>query len=204
MRKVREALEAFCKEFVRQPYLCYTEHGLHAHFYCMLRRRLEEDERYVLLNQRKIMVVQKEYPTANPLGKSRRQNWDISLIKSPISAARGKTPLYDYLRLECAIEFGLNETKEHLEDDIDRLSHPDSNVENGVVVHLYRLSEGMSGRDLSPRAGQLLSPHRIFELIRDRGIEAYYALFDESGKHDSCVYRVDSEGVHDLLESSKT
>ncbi|MFQ6061367.1 MAG: hypothetical protein ACE5KV_08795 [Thermoplasmata archaeon] len=201
MRKVREALEAFCKEFLRQPYLCYTEHGLHAHFYCLLWRRLSKDERYVRLNQKKVAIIQKEYPTAKPLDKSRRQHWDISIIKSPVPSVPQRTFLYDYLPLECAIEFGLNCTEEHLRDDIDRLSHPDSNVENGIIVHLYRLSEGISGRDLSPATGQLLSPNRIFELIRDTRLEAYYALFDGSGKHESSAWRVDKTGTHDLLRS---
>ena len=33
---VRSTAKEFCLEFVQNPYLCYTEHGLHARFYAML------------------------------------------------------------------------------------------------------------------------------------------------------------------------
>jgi hypothetical protein len=33
-------LVEFCKEFVEHPYLCYTEHGLHALFFARLYERL--------------------------------------------------------------------------------------------------------------------------------------------------------------------
>lgn len=151
------------------------------------------------MGREKVSVVQKEYPTAGTLGKSRRQNRDISLIKSPISAPCAKTPLYDYLRLGRAIEFGLNATREHLEDDIGRLSHSDSNVENGIVVHLYRLSEDKSNRDLSPNTGQLVSPEDMLRMVRGTAIEAYCALSGSSGRHGSCAYRADNEGIHELL-----
>jgi hypothetical protein len=200
MREVRRALEFFCREFVEQPYLCYTEHGLHARFYCLLWRRLPKEKRYVHLGQKDIAVLQKEYPTAKPLGKSKRQHWDVSVIKPLTSSDSGKTLKYDFLPLECVMEFGLNSGEEHLKDDIDRLCHPDSNVQNGIIVHLYRLSERTSARDLSPRTRRLVSPERMLELVCKTNIEVYYALYDDSGRYESCACRVYDAGILDLTK----
>ena len=101
-------------------------------------------------------VLQKEYPTADALGKPKRQHWDIAVLKNPLACLPGKQPPYDYLCLAAVIEFGLNEAREHLEDDIDRLRHPGANVEQGYFVHLYRLTaptvklSGRTGRTHPP------------------------------------------------------
>ena len=69
-------LVEFCKEFVEHPYLCYTEHGLHALFFARLYAALPPDERYLEFAGKRVSVVQKEYPTHHHLDRPRRQNWD--------------------------------------------------------------------------------------------------------------------------------
>jgi hypothetical protein len=86
--KVRTVATDFCTEFVKNPYLCYTEHGLHALFYTKLYNALTPAERYTEWAAHRVCVIQKEYPTARSLGKPRRQNWDIALIKTPPESLR--------------------------------------------------------------------------------------------------------------------
>lgn len=47
---VKKAIEEFCLEFVKKPYLCYTEQGLHARFYLTLYNILPEDRRYIVFD----------------------------------------------------------------------------------------------------------------------------------------------------------
>src|SRR5262245_31346078 len=104
---IRPTLIDFCKEFVDSPYLCYTEHGLHARFHERLYNAFSESERYTHCNGQQLCVVQKEYPTASRLGKSRRQHWDISVVRTPV-VPPARLNAFDYLPLTAVIEFGLN------------------------------------------------------------------------------------------------
>jgi hypothetical protein len=116
----------------------------------MLYNALPADQRYTTWHDYKVCVVQKEYPTAGFLGKPRRQHWDIAVIKTPPqSLVDGIASSYDYLKLAAVVELGMNEGKEHLTDDIERLSHPGANVDQGFIIHLYRLSQ--PGAKLSDR-----------------------------------------------------
>src|SRR6266700_4198811 len=121
----RDTIVAFCQEFIRRPYLCYTEHGHHARCFTQLYNRLRPEDRYTWCNGQELCVLQKEYPTATNLGKSRRQHWDIALIRTPIVAPQ-RPMAFDYLPLAAAIEFGLNCGSDHLQDDIARLCHPEA------------------------------------------------------------------------------
>jgi len=198
---IRKTLTAFCLEFVRNPYLCYTEHGQHALFYSMLFNALPEQQRYLTWNHQKVCVLQKEYPTAGKLGKPQRQHWDIAVLKSPPESIHEKSA-YDYLKLLAAIEFGMNEASEHLEDDISRLCHPEANLEHGFIVHLYRLSEGgklFSGRDWSPKSPRILTLEDVQKLSVGKPIEIYYGLVDSTGKHNSGLW-VFKEGALDAFQ----
>jgi hypothetical protein len=57
----RATIVAFCKEFLSEPYLCYTEHGLHALFFTRLYMALPEALRYRRWNTNKVCTIQKEY-----------------------------------------------------------------------------------------------------------------------------------------------
>jgi hypothetical protein len=134
----RKTLIHFCFDFLERPYLCYnTEHGLHALFLMRLYNALPSENRYSELNGRQFCVVQKEYPTNCNLGKSKRAHWDISIIKQPVITS-DRMSAFDYLPLTAVVEFGLNYDSHHLIDDIRRLSHRESNVDHGLIVHLYR------------------------------------------------------------------
>lgn len=139
---VQQITREFTLEFIRNPYLCYTEHGLHACFYTMLYNALPSDQRYTTWKNQKVCVIQKEYPTAGNLGKPQRQHWDIAVFKTPPSSiiSTGKHS-FDFLRLSTVVEFGMNEPKEHLIDDIERVCHKDANVDRGIAV-LIELSDG--------------------------------------------------------------
>ena len=199
---VRHITEKFTLEFIRNPYLCYTEHGLHALFYTMLYNALHPDQRYTTWNNQKVCVIQKEYPTAGKLGKPRRQHWDIAVIKTPPSSIISKDKhSYDYLKLSSVVEFGMNESEEHLVDDIERLSHEDANVDQGIIVHLYRLSESgakLSGRDKSARSKQILFKETISEIGLDKPIEIYYGLFDNTGTYESGAWLIYNGSIEHL------
>ena len=199
---VSYVLHKFGLEFVRQPYLCYTEHGLHALLFARLFDALWEDERYTDCDGQKVCVLQKEYPTAHDLGKPKRQHWDLSVIKAPAeSIAEGDQPPYDYLKLAAAIEVGLNEPEEHLREDIRRLFHGKANIDRGFVLHLHRLSkpgEPISGRDWSSSSGRIVSAERAREILEeeaskaavDREVEVLYALTGETGGHEAGVWYI--------------
>jgi hypothetical protein len=184
---VRQICRQFCLEFIQNPYLCYTEHGLHALFYTMLYNAMPGDRRYIVWHNHKVCVLQKEYPTARSLSKPRRQNWDIAVIKTPPqSRGDGMASSYDYLRLAAVVEVGLNEAEEHLRDDIERLSHPDANLDHGFIVHLYRLSEPgakISQRDWSAASKRVIPRQSVAGRAEGKPVEVYYALYDCTGKH---------------------
>lgn len=118
---VQTIIEQLCVEFVEFPYISRTEQDIHAKFHLRLSQALPPEEQFVIWEGKRIATVQKEYPSAGALGKSRRQPWDIAVLATPSSAVIGKTPSYDFLRLDSVVEFGLNEGLEHLRDDIQRL-----------------------------------------------------------------------------------
>jgi hypothetical protein len=205
---VREQIEAFCVEFVAKPYLCYTEHGLHALFFTRLYNALPEDGRYGDCDGETICLVQKEYPTATNLGRPKRQHWDVALIKDFKGRLESMPPAgpgsYDRLRLAAAVEFGLNEPLAHLRGDIARLSHDKANVDQGFAVHLYRLSEPgnlFSRRDWSASSGRVKTPQEIDDALPDNPVEVYYALPDRCCKdeHKPGVWRI-SGGKARIME----
>lgn len=173
----------FCKEFLDNPYLCYTEHGLHARFYYGLLKALPEELSYTMFNGKKICTVQKEYRTRTDLGKDWRQNWDIAIIDVNVNS----NLKYDYLPLHSVIEFGLNVGKEHLREDLRRLKHKESNVTNRYIVHLYRINKGFSGRDISSNNKKNMEITDIEAIYKDlksvnnlgsEDVRIYYAKAD--------------------------
>jgi hypothetical protein len=197
----RNTLIDFCFEFLDWPYLCYTEHGLHGLFLTKLYNALPPKNRYSELNGQRFCVVQKEYPTNSKLEKSKRQHWDISVIKQPVMAST-RTPAFDYLPLTVVIEFGLNCNDTHLREDIRRLSHRDSNVDNGFIVHLYRLSnpkDKFSGRDWSAKSARLFDKQKVQTLLQGykapRKLEVLYAIADTTKPDASGLWSITSEGA---------
>ncbi|MEK7396478.1 MAG: hypothetical protein AAB116_06035 [Candidatus Poribacteria bacterium] len=201
---VEETIRTFCLEFLTHPYLCYTEHGLHALFYTRLYNALPPQQRYTVWNNQKLCVIQKEYPTAGLLDKPCRQHWDVAVIATHPQSMSNKQPTYDYLRLSAIIEFGLNEAKEHLQDDIMRVSHIEANTDKGYIVHLYRLSEPkLSGRDWSPKSARILSEKQVAELATSHPVTIYYGIWDASGKHETKLCRIDNNNCIDLIAKDK-
>jgi hypothetical protein len=197
---IRNTITKFCLEFVRNPYLCYTEHGQHALFYSMLFNALPEQQRYLTWQSQKVCVLQKEYPTAGNLGKPQRQHWDIAVLKNPPESLASKSS-YDYLKVFAAIEFGMNEAKDHLEDDIARLCHPEANLEHGFIVHLYRLSESsnlFSGRDWSAKSGQVLKPEKVMKILDRRPVEIFYGLVDSTRVYKAGIWNVKDNVIEQI------
>jgi hypothetical protein len=201
---VRQIARQFCLEFIQCPYLCYTEHGLHARFYTMLYNALPADQRYTTWHNHKVCVIQKEYPTAGPLGKPQRQNWDIALIKTPPqSLADGIASSYDFLRLAAVVEVGMNEAEEHLRDDLERLSHPDANVDQGYIIHLYRLSKPgapLSDRDRSSASRRIVSKERVAEIAAGKPIEVFYGLYDSTRKYAPGAWHIKEGTIVPVLD----
>jgi len=199
---VRETIEGHCLEFAEHPYICYTEHGIHALFLSRFYDALPEDQRYFEWNGQKVCAIQKEYATAHDLGKSRRQHWDIAVLRNP-PITRGEHP-YDFFEIEAAVEFGLNEGRDHLIEDMRRLSHKASNVKTGYAVHLYRISEGVSERDMSPRSTRVwpgesaAERDRLIAEVRRTKVTVYYVLVDSTGTHKPEALVFEQSGIHQI------
>jgi hypothetical protein len=223
IKTLETTIEQFIRNFVRNPYECYTEHGQHALFFTKLYEALPEDKRYLNIEVApdktiRVCAIQKEYPTKVDLGKERRQNWDIAVIKE-----HNAETSYDYLNLSAIVEFGMNASLDHLVDDFLRVSHPDANADNRYIVHLYRLSEAsgksrISGRDWSANArdikqideikqllqqmsaggNSILMDRRIADVLDTRPhekqesckqITAYFAIADSAGVHEQEIFK---------------
>ena len=140
-----------------------------------------------------LYVSQEVVFSAGKLGKPQRQHWDIGVLASPPESKIDGQGAYDYLKLDCVVEFGMNEGKEHLVDDIDRLCHEEANLDLGFAVHLYRLSEPgnkFSSRDWSPRSKRILTAEDIRWLSVDKRVEIYLAIYDSTKTHTSGVWKI--------------
>lgn len=91
----------------------------------MLYNAIPEEQRYITWQNQKVSTLQKEYPTASNLGKPQRQHWDIAVLSTPPESVMIGANSYDYLRLAAVIEFGMNETEEHL---IQAIRHLESKL----------------------------------------------------------------------------
>ena len=194
---IRRTITEFCLEFVRNPYLCYTEHGQHALFYSMLYNMLPEQQRDIIWENQKVGVLQKEYPMAGILGKPQRQHWDIAVLKSPPESIK-ETGGYDYLKLSAVIEFGMNEPIGHLKDDIARICHEEANLEHAFIIHLYRLSESgslFSSRDWSSKSPRILTIEDVRRLSVGEPVEIFYGLADCTGVYQSGVWSIKNGAV---------
>ena len=193
---IKNTIKEFCLEFLQSPYICYTEHGLHAFFYHKLYSRIPEDKKYIQLEKESICIIQKEYPTASNLGKSKRQHWDIAVIESPPKNFLDKHLPYDYLSLNSVIEFGMNNNRDHLREDIRRLSHPDSNVTNKYIIQLYRISEPkFSNRDLSPKSKKILKLNDVKNLVKGRNVEIYFGIVNSTQKQENGLWQINNKDI---------
>ena len=200
-------LKDFCVEFCSEPYLCYTEQGLHALFFSRLYNALPESQRFLEWNGRKVCAIQKEYATAHDLDKSKRQHWDVAVLKTPLTT-RKEYP-YDFFEIDTAVEFGLNAGENHLREDMRRLAHPSSNVRAGFAVHFHRISEGISKRDLSPRSTRiwpgpsLTERDKLLAEVRRTNVTVYYALVDATHRYQSEASILTPSGI-DRIEVDKS
>lgn len=180
---LEETIVQFLKDFVKNPYDCYTEHGQHALFFAKLYNALPNEKLYHMMevvsgHQIRVCTIQKEYPTKVDLGKKRRQNWDIAIIQPPGACVES----YDKLDLSAIVEFGMNEGLEHLVDDFLRVSHPEANADHRYIVHLYRLSaasDRISGRDWSVNARDIKQINDISKLLQKMSAGGDSILTDE-------------------------
>jgi hypothetical protein len=209
---VRQVCQEFAIEFLEKPYLCYTEHGLHALLFARLLNALPHGEQFVEWDIHKVCVLQKEYPTAHDLGKSKRQHWDLAVVKSPPeSLPPSDLRPYDCLRLASAIEVGLNEPKEHLREDIRRLYHQEANIDHGFVLHLYRLSRPgskVSRRDRSSSSRKIFSDLEKIqgmleqeskkETAADREVEILCAVAGHTGEKNRGLWLIGKGGAQQL------
>ena len=200
---VRCVASEFCLDFIQNPYSCYTEHGQHALYFTRLYNALPQEQRYTTWLEQKVCVLQKEYPTYDLLGKPRRQHWDIAVIKDPPESARLTEALsYDYLRLAAVIEFGLNEAEAHLVDDIERLCHTDANIEQGFLIHLYRISKPgrkFSNRDWSANSARVTPVEQVAQRTIGKPVEIFYGIADSTKKYRSGVFRIANGLIQTLL-----
>jgi hypothetical protein len=196
---VEKTIEDFCFEFLARPYLCYTEHGLHALFYASLVGNIPEKERTVRVGDKDIHVVQKEYPMVDKQGRSKRAHWDIAVLDDVQTSDRLRW--YDTLRLNSAIEFGLNESIDHLRRDVQRLSHENSGMKRGYIIHLHRFSRSVTRRDWIREHARAASRASIDSILRNEGrnVTAYFVGVDSvTGTRDG-PWRLDGRSEPRLL-----
>jgi len=156
---VRQTAIGLVQEYMAQPYLARSEHGLHVLYFDKLWDALPPNRRYVTVGQHRLCAIQKEYPTDGALGKPKRQNWDIALLKEPMDGICSDRCPLESLPLAAVIEFGLNEASDLLCDDLCRLSRA-TQVDYGLIVHLYRLTaskQQLSGKDWSTNSKRILN-----------------------------------------------
>jgi len=199
IKLIEESLRKFCLEFLQSPYLCYTEHGLHAMFYHKLANAIPQDQIYIKFYNQKVCIIQKEYRTFSNLGKTKRQHWDIAILDKEALTSEKPDPEYDYLPLLSVVEFGLNEKEDHLLDDIARLSHIEANITGKrFVLHLYRISEKFSSRDFSPRSRQMITAEKIqVELAQIRNVNVYFAIANMAANKKS-LYCISKQGINPI------
>ena len=198
----QNTLVDFCRDFIVHPYRCYTEHGLHALFFTKLYNAMPEATRYPDVDGRKMCVIQKEYPTDNSIGRSRRQHWDIAVIKTPV-VLPPCVRAYDHLRLSAVVEFGMNVGRIHLEDDIDRLSDKGANVELPLAAHFYRFSPTsarVSRRDWASNAKRRFGPQDIQSMFppESRAI-VYFGVVGDTAPYPAALWCVTADLVEPLV-----
>jgi len=186
---VRETIEQFCQEFMKNPYRCYTEHGIHALFYHDLLENIPESLRFLRKEKdgKEICIAQKEYPMADSGGKSRRAHWDIAVL-NPFLENAGE-PWYDFLKLNSVVEFCLNEGEVHLKDDKERLMKA-ANIDHKYIVHLFRVSNGESRKDLKPNSARIISRGKFEEIMRGSGISSHYIMVDGTSRHENQIAKI--------------
>jgi len=179
--------------------VCYTEQGFHALFFSMLFNRLPPEERYAQLGDKNVSIIQKEYPTFHTLKGTKRGHWDIAVLENPLLSL--KSPAFDFLKVDSAVEFGLNESLHHLEVDIKRLNDRESNVAHKYVAHFYRLSEAESLRDWNPRSKRIVSSEEVAKRVKGTDIVAYYAIVDRT-RSLRRAFRITDVGTQELCLKS--
>jgi len=105
---------------------------------------------------------------------------------------------YDHLPLATVVEFGLNCDLGHLQDDIQRLSHPGSNMHQGFAAHLFRLSESQgrpSARDWSPHSRRFHAADVIQPLLAGTTIEVYLGVFDPTNMNPTGLWRITASEI---------
>lgn len=92
----------------------------------------------------------------------------------------------------------MNEAADHLEDDIERLCHPDANLEHTFILHLYRFSEGgkqFSGRDWSPNSPKIVTLDVVKKLSDGRSTDIYHGTADNTKRLETGVWPVNDGSV---------
>ena len=78
--------------FLRNPYLCYTEHGLHTLYYTQLFNALTPEQRYLSWAGQQVCVLQK--------AKRSRRDWSNASAqicsKEQVAALLAQTPVTGY------------------------------------------------------------------------------------------------------------
>ncbi len=184
--KLEKIIENFCREFLDEPYLCYTEHGWHAYFYHFFITRWQEYGNSITAKMpcvKDICIIQKEFPTLSKLiFTTKRQHWDIAILDESGGTTTTVNDLsnkqlkeQESQKLFAAIEFGMNADKNHFDQDLKRLKHKDAlgkQFEYGYVVNLVRIGD-ISGRDRS------VNPFSDVPVDDDEKIVVYHVVFDK-------------------------
>jgi len=95
----------------------------------------------------------------------------------------------------------MNEPKEHLIDDIERLCHEEANLDIGIIIYLYRLSAPgakISNRDWSSNSPRILSKENILKIAGGKPVDIYYGLYDSTGKYESGAWLIQKQTITPL------
>jgi hypothetical protein len=136
-------IDELVNEFVIFPYLHRVEHSIHTRLYELLHNK-DHFKGFSPLSEMKQLTqyIHKEWPECKPRpGKNdRRGNFDMAILHpGQICACNPDDFSKGLLKPPVAIEIGLNYGLDHLLRDDNKLRN--SNIKDGYLVHLVRLSD---------------------------------------------------------------
>jgi hypothetical protein len=89
----------------------------------------------------------------------------------------------------------MNASRDHLQEDIRRLTHKEANLDIGFAIHFSRICEpgkGMSRRDCSSASKEICTLEQAQEIQRSGTAIVYYVMSDPTGVHQSGFWEVGS------------
>jgi hypothetical protein len=212
-RVVEETIDDFCIFFFKNPYVEYSEHGIHALFFHQLYENFNSNEipRYGHYLNEQVCLIQKEYRMSGKCGGTKAAHWDVCVLKEPLESRndtniqiKSRPNSYDFLEINSIIEFGLKANLSHLNNDVDRLCHPECKARGKFIVHLERFSDSFSQRDFPLNSkNELPTKAQMIDLTKNNNVIIYYVRTNKNNKNDQRMWKFVNGNLTDLSNNVK-